>query len=106
MGRRSGAGLKSGFPPPRTTGTSPSLYSSMRPARVSEADRSALPKISMSWPGCCFNRATSPSASEFTSRVLFQPAWSSVREKTTLGMLFMMSATSPVAVGQCCAMPW
>src|SRR6267143_134025 len=97
--------LNNGAPPPRTTGARQMSYSSIRPARESDAVSFALPKMKMFLPGCCFSLATSFSASPFTSLVLFQSAFFSVLEKTTLGTRFMKSAILSFAEGQYDAMP-
>jgi hypothetical protein len=50
-----------------------------------------------------FKRATVSGTSTLNIRVLFQLDFVSVRENTNFGNAFMKSATSPLALGQWCA---
>ena len=98
---------KRGFPLPKTTGYTISLYSSTRLYCIKVFTSCALPATRIFPPGMAFNFVTSLTILLLSSVELVQPACSRVVETTYLGMLFMRSA-KPISsenVGQAAAKP-
>lgn len=76
--------LNSGVPSPIATGSSIIWYTSIKPSSVNWLIILPLPNMVISFPSICFIFFISSTISPFTSRVLFQSAFSRVLEKTIL----------------------